>query len=372
MGSEMCIRDRCWVCLVWNVDTQGKSCAACPRLDRGAGPSQAPAHGTNARRGGAIGDMQQTGTRRAETGSARTPRTPMRGTLSPEKGQNMIGTLARKRTNVRLSHLTALAVMVALVGGLLVALSSIGAQAAEPKVGDIAVPTTTPATSVTSAPAGFCVDPDPDVDTDQPIVRTTQVVGGVAIQVYAPDNSVDDDPNTAGHQDDTDDALDLMDIECLAADHEKRVSVSPNGTTTPNVTVSDPNALLLLGRSVVSNDKSSEVSLRLLVLNFATNDEIVDATPGGDTEPAATPGADTAEVDWIRVSGVLDGVDDFDESTSAKDNLEVTWLSAATGFADMDLTQKIVVPKGTPEGEYTITARIIFCLLYTSPSPRDS
>ena len=261
---------------------------------------------------------------------------------------------------MRLSHLTALAVMIALVGAMFVALSSIGAQAAEPKVGDIAVPTTTPATSVTSAPAGFCVDPDPDVDTDQPIVRTTQAVGGVAIQVYAPDNSVDADDSTAGHQDDDGDALDLMNINCLASDHEKRVSVSPNGTTTPNVTVSDPNALLLLGRSVVSNDKSSEVSLRLLVLNFATNDQIVDATPGGDPTAATTPNDNTAEVDWIRVSGVLDGVDDFDESTIEKDNLDVTWLSAATGFADMDLTQKIVVPKGTPEGEYTITARIIF------------
>ena len=39
----------------------------------------------------------------------------------------MIGTLARKRMNVRLSHLTAVAVMIALVGAMFVAMGSVSA-----------------------------------------------------------------------------------------------------------------------------------------------------------------------------------------------------------------------------------------------------
>ena len=253
--------------------------------------------------------------------------------------------------------MTALAVMAALIGAMFVAMTSIGAQAADPKVGDIAVPA---GGSATSSPAGFCVDPDPTDDTDQPVVRTTQVASGTALQVYAPDDTVDTDTATDGVQGDAGTALDLIDIKCDAEDHEKRVSVTPNGTTSPIVTVSDPNALLLLGRNIIDNTKTREVSLRLLVLNFLTNDKIVDAEPGGDPAAAGSLSAASAEVDWIRVSGVLDGIEDFDLATADNQNLSVTWLSAPTGFADMDLTQKIVVPKGTPEGEYTITARIIF------------
>ena len=126
------------------------------------------------------------------------------------------------------------------------------------------------------------------------------------------------------------------------------------------MTVSDPNALLLLGRSVVSNDKSSEVSLRPLVLNFKTSDKIIDAVPGAaPTAPADLTEA-SAEVDWIRVSGVLDGIDDFTPDAAEKTKLGIAWTVPAIGFADMDLTRKIVVPKETPEGTYTITARIIF------------
>ena len=251
---------------------------------------------------------------------------------------------------MRLSHLAAVATIVALLGAMFVAMGS--ASAADPKVGDLSK------TGFTST-SGFCVDPDLDDATDQPVVRADQSTGAV-MMVYAPDDTKDTDPNTEGKQVDTNDDLDLIEVKCNAADHEKRVSVTPNGTTSPNVVVSDPSVLLLPNRSIVSSDKSNEVSLRLLVLNFKTSDKIVDAVPDGAPTNAADLSASSAAVDWIRVSGVLDGIEDFDSSEPGIQNLGITWLNAPTGFADMDLDQKIIVPKGTPEGEYTITARIIF------------
>ena len=259
--------------------------------------------------------------------------------------------------------------MIALVGAMFVAFAP--ARAADPEVGDVHIgrPGTPATASNEGAVTGFCVDPDLTLDgttgevTEGPIpavVRTT--VGGTGdatlITVLGPDNAADSDLTSATKDDDADENDDYVEVYCSSSDHQKRVGVTPNGTTTPNIDVKSPAAFMILDRSTVDGTTGGEVEVRLLLVNWATADSIVDATPGEVRTTAATLTGTSVEVDWLRVSGALDGTEN--PNAAGTGNLGVTWLSDASGFADFKLDQKIIVPGGTSDGEYTVTARVIF------------
>ncbi len=260
--------------------------------------------------------------------------------------------------------------MIALVGAMFVAFAPV--QAADPEVGDVHIgrPGTPATASNEGAVTGFCVDPDIEFDsgtgaiTEGPLPAVVRNAVGATgddtlITVLGPDNAADSDLGSAAKDNDADELDDYVEVYCSTSDHNKRVGVTPNGTTTPNIDVKSPAAIMLLDRSTVDGTTGGEVEVRLLLLNWATADSIVDAAPGGVRANAAALTATSVEVDWLRVSGALDGTENPDPEAQ-NGNLGVEWGLASIGFADFNLAQKIIVPGGTSDGEYTVTARLIF------------
>ena len=105
-----------------------------------------------------------------------------------------------------------------------------------------------------------------------------------------------------------------------------------------------------------------------LVISFSDTDGVipndgsgisvtVDIVGGGQTH--AQEGIQAAALEWIRVSGELDGHETFDT-----DNDPTTAaLASVVNIHEIekdDRTFKIVVPKGTTAGEYTVSASVTF------------
>ncbi len=99
-----------------------------------------------------------------------------------------------------------------------------------------------------------------------------------------------------------------------------------------------------------------------LVISFSDTDGVipndgsgisvtVDIVGGGQTH--VQDGIQKAELEWIRVSGELDGRETFRDATPP------TLLNVHSIDKDMR-TFGIIVPKGTTPGEYTVSASVIF------------
>ena len=238
--------------------------------------------------------------------------------------------------------------MIALVGAMFVSVGS--AQAADPKIGDV------------TAGYGFCAYTKAAVEAnrsaDPPVAAAPAEYTLVEVQ---PDDltaaSEAGEVMVYGPDTDDDDELNLVDIHCTEDDVGKPFSISPDGTTTPNVDEAEPTVLLLHddGDGVIK--AGSELSIRGLFLNWRTADSVAVV----DFENAASG----VEVDWVRVSGVF-------TASSEEENKEIDFQATPVSTSGSILTypmqgrafvlglHNVVVPKGTPEGEYTVSARIIW------------
>ena len=213
---------------------------------------------------------------------------------------------------MRVSHLAAMATLVALLGAMFVAP---GTRAA---VGD--------AVGDVSATVGYCVDPNPSPDsTKDAVMRQLGNDGlgdanGTIIQVYHPDDTNDTNSGTAGIQGDADSKPDPMNLACADANHGQKYSISPTTTTTPIMTYLAPTLELR-----ITNDSDNLVK--------GGQDVMVTATYKHNHLGVPSP-----RVEWLRVSGTLDGTEDEFDSGAARE---------------------IIVPAGTSAGEYTISAQTV-------------
>ena len=202
--------------------------------------------------------------------------------------------------------------MIALVGAMFVVS---GTRAA---VGD--------AVGDVSATVGYCVDPDPSPDsTKDAVMRQLGNDGlgdanGTIIQVYHPDDTNDTNSGTAGIQGDADSKPDPMNLACADANHGQKYSISPTTTTIPIMTYLAPTLELR-----ITNDSDNLVK--------GGQDVMVSATYKHNHLGVPSP-----RVEWLRVSGTLDGTEDEFDSGAARE---------------------IIVPAGTSAGEYTISAQTV-------------
>ena len=265
----------------------------------------------------------------------------------------MIETLARKRMHLRLSHLTALAVIAALIGAMFVSFGP--ARAA---TGDV------------SANVGYCVQA---AAGENGLVRATTAVGGDLVTVEVPDRGdtsdapTGDDAPTVAWDDDAN--PDLIEIPCNAAFAGRPVTVTPAGGRTPVVTVANPSATV----SVVDSDGivkagGADLTVRVSIKNLVqfthnatlnedddtTNNVVVASSPvapGTEASPAdqATAVSDSfdtiagARVLWVRVSGEL-----ADPATPT------------AGWVGGTVSTTLPIPAGTTAGDYTISAAVIY------------
>ena len=211
--------------------------------------------------------------------------------------------------------------MIALVGAMFVSVGP--ARAAQ---GDV------------SATSGFCVASTADENT--PAHRVESLAsGGVALSV---ETGEDDDTATATDNDANTFADDESKaaIPCSADQVGKPVTVTPDGTTEPIVEVKSP----ALSISVNDSDGVIKAGTDVAVTVKYTNSE--DASP---------------TLSWIRVSGVLDGPTDPNPFSGSCGADFGTCTSENTGAAGTDTSSanNIIIPEGTSEGKYTISARIM-------------
>ena len=236
--------------------------------------------------------------------------------------------------------------MIALVGAMFVAMGSV--SAADPKVGDL------------TAGYGFCgltkeaVTGPPAEPAEyhlveaQPTNATTIVTD--LVHVLAPDGE------------DTGEDLDEESIPCSADDVLKPFTISPDGTTTPNVVEAEPTVLLLHNDRDGVVKAGSTLRVDALFLNWRTSGSVAVV----DFEDEEASGV---EIDWVRVSGVFTATSDENAEMDNVDfrdrDLTPNAVARAANYAPHGRAyavrvHNIVIPKGTPEGEYTVSARIIW------------
>ena len=182
-----------------------------------------------------------------------------------------------------------------------------------------------------SATYGFC--------SASEVLVTTQG-GSTKITVVAPDG--DDDGS----------ALDLMNIACSEDDLHKPYTISPNGTEEPTVTEAKPSVLLLLSDQDGIVPDGSDLAVHALFSNWETADSVADVEMDVDSGLI---------IDWVRVSGVFTGDrNDEDHVVNFTDLAAASLDYPARGRAFELNVHTVTIPEGTPEGEYTISARIIW------------
>ena len=234
--------------------------------------------------------------------------------------------------------------MIALVGAMFVSVGP--AQAADPKIGDV------------TAGYGFCAMTQEAAEAVGETPAKVDEWTLVLEQDSTPNDATDgDEVMVYGPDTDDDDELNMVDIHCAEDDIGKPFTISPDGTTTPNVDEAEPTVLLLHddGDGVIK--AGSELSIRGLFLNWRTANSVADVN---FTAPASG-----VVVDWVRVSGVF-------TASSEEDDKEIDFQATPADGSGSILTypmqgrafvlglHNIVIPKGSPEGEYTVSARIIW------------
>ena len=262
------------------------------------------------------------------------------------------GTVARKRTNARLSHLTALAVMIALVAAMFV---SIGPARA--------------ATGDVSHTSGYCAqDGVGDAATFQVFTGTTFTADSAPTANTAGENEVtievpDDGGETvdgalAGGRDLDDDPHHIR-VTCNAALAGLPVSVAPDVSDTAIVTAKTAALSVRVNDSdnVVEADQPDlTVTLRFSDIVQFTHDATLNADDNADNDVAVASSAMPAtaadasadgtpgqlELLWIRVNGELDNPPD----------------PAAGAWAGSEKATTLAIPAGAAPGSYTISAAV--------------
>ncbi len=239
----------------------------------------------------------------------------------------------------RLSHLTAVAVMVALIGAMFVSLGSVRADHAADALGDVKANTA-------QCLAGSLYG---DIDDTAGIQQNATD----RVQVYAAD-SMFDVPGTDETENEGDQPgfIDLPSALCKAAGSDAVAdpavnlnayfSIVPNGTETPIITKLNPTASIRIGDSdgIVKDgvDLVATISLKTI-------------EPDAVGDPS---------IKWVRVSGELDNPTtqgpQADNTTPAIPGA-FTLATAMTPSGD-STTALIEIPEGTSEREYTVSARI--------------
>ena len=254
--------------------------------------------------------------------------------------------------HLRLSHLTALAVIAALVAAMFVSLGP-----------------TRAATGDVSHTSGFCVQNGVGDDAtfqvftgtafaaDSDVTANTAAENEVTIEVPDDGGETVDGALTGGR--DTNDDPDHIRVTCNASLAGLPVSVAPDVSGTAVVTpksavlsvrVNDSDNIVAAG----GPDLTVTVSFRDIVqfthdATLNANDDPADdvaiasaAMPAtaADASDDGTPGQ--LEFLWIRVSGELENPDD----------------PAAGAWADSAKTTTLAIPAGTAAGEYTISAAV--------------
>ena len=146
---------------------------------------------------------------------------------------------------------------------------------------------------------------------------------GAQVTVEAPDNT---NPTA-----DDDTALDKAPIKCDGEnDARKTVKITPDGTLAPIVEVQSPSLTIAFDDTdgVINDDSTLKVTVSIANFNGF-------ATEGSQIKLA-----------HIRVSGVLD------ISNAPAANTAIT-----TGAG---LTANVIIPEGSPEGDYTVSARVTY------------
>ena len=193
-----------------------------------------------------------------------------------------------------------------------------------------AAPTTAEVGDV-SATYGFCSASE---------VLVTEQGGSTKITVAVPDG--DDDGS----------ALDLMNIACSEDDLHKPFTISPNGTEEPTVTEAKPSVLLLLSDQDGTVPDGSDLAVHALFSNWETANSVANVDMSADSGLV---------IDWVRVSGVFTGDrNDEDHTVDFTDLAAASLDYPARGRAFELNVHTVTIPEGTPEGEYTISARIIW------------
>ena len=193
-----------------------------------------------------------------------------------------------------------------------------------------AAPTTAEVGDV-SANYGFCAASK---------VLVTEQGGSTKITVAVPDG--DDDGS----------ALDLMNIACSKDDLHKPFTISPNGTEEPTVTEAKPSVLLLLSDEDGTVPDGSDLVVHALFSNWETANSVA------NVDMTSTSGL---VIDWVRVSGVFTGDrNDKDRIVDFTDLAAISLDYPDRGRAFELNVHTVTIPEGTPEGEYTISARIIW------------
>ena len=258
---------------------------------------------------------------------------------------------------MRVSHLAAVATLVALLGAMFVALPSASAA-----TGDV------------SANKGYCVQTGDGADAKYWVSSTTASLSatddrpaamtGTEVTVEVPDDSTD---SAAGRDADDPKQPDHIRIECNSAYAGQAVTVTPDGSSTPVVTlaapalsvrVNDTDGIVAAGGS----DLTVTVSFKNVVQythqlathrdNVAGNEVAIESTAYGitggsptETTQAAADGEAGIDLRWIRVSGELD------DPTTPVGN----WAATSNS-----LTAMLPIPAGTTPGEYTISALALY------------
>ena len=242
---------------------------------------------------------------------------------------------------MRLSHLTALAVMIALVGAMFVVPSVRGSHG-KPHVGDVNSNTGVCLLTEDDNVYGLFYDAGDNVNGSDGGTAITNA--DQRVQVFVADSLFDDPgtPDTVENEGNQPDFIDLETDQCEAQPDGDDVNtdpdapsalgvtfkITPDGTESPIVEPQSQTLTLTLG----DTDGIIEAGGADLTGSITTRNMIHNTAAGG--------GVREAWVRYVRVSGEID-----------HPNTAVS--TTAVGADGQGVT--IVVPEGTTEGEYTVS-----------------
>ena len=250
---------------------------------------------------------------------------------------------------MRLSHLAAVATLVALLGAMFVSVGSV--SAAGEVVGQVTSLTavcivgdhdndggTTPATAYLAHGTG---DPQPALRVVESVANDTASWKAVTSPSCAMD--LDTNPNSTGNE--------------TSKNLNRIFKVTPNGTDNPIVELQSPSASIR-----ITNDSDGTVADGVNV-DFAVSFSNFDGYGGNTSATATNATGTTITITDVLVSGELDDPDST-SATQASPANTVAYTAGTEGKSGSGaLTFTVKNPKGTTAGKYTVTVKYS----YTGP-----